>query len=199
MNAKKIGNIMISCQILMLLLCGGAMARTMTLEFTKIWIDHNDKLYIDGATDTLQWHYQGFGAPVALHPDRDVDTQVPMHVKISDEGTVLYDQDWKIWDKVPIPSYWSPALSPGVDIPWGPSVNNVFGTFTGRHLAGFDNYNLGDQQMKLYFFDNYAGPDYYTAKIEINYSSPVGLPEPATMVLLGFGLLGITAIRRLSA
>ena len=112
---KKIASILWLSLTLILFLCNMGWADTATIDFTNIWIDHNDVIYLNDATHTLQWQYMGAYEPVGLWSNLTVSTQVPMHVTITNNGTTLMDQDWDIWSS--IPTYWRVSPRAGAAAP----------------------------------------------------------------------------------
>jgi hypothetical protein len=164
-----------------------AQADTMVLDFTHLWIDHNDTLIIDGNNNTLQWYYHGNFSPVGLW-NRNLTTQEPAHVKITNNGLVVMDTDWKIWTVMPS----GPTYSSTLSIPSIPSVyDSLSETHTGRNSITFKEASY--PKMEVMFYDSAIGADWYTSKITIDYT-PV--PIPPSLLLLGSGLIGFAGLRR---
>lgn len=185
-----------------LLLVTNAQAETVTLEFTNIWLDDHDSLIIDDSSQTLQWHYFGSWTAVGWNDN----TQIPMHVKITDTGSFFTDleQDWTIWTTKPVTEAYSPTLAIP-DLPLEYMQGAPVFEWTGRDKSGthITNFVYASPKMTIEFFDDildstkYPGADWYTAKVTFDYNPPSGVvPIPAAAWLLGSGLIGLVAVRR---
>lgn len=94
------------------------------------------------------------------------------------------------WGTLPSDSYTSPTNTVGL----GPVVNWMTATFTGL-AAGTYTYELSGLTSQNWtninsFQTNWRGT------LEIPEDSVVGVPEPATMLLFGVGLVGLAVARR---
>jgi hypothetical protein len=171
------------------LIIASAQASTMTLEFTNLWIDHNDTLIIDGNSKTLQWYYHGSYSPVGLW-NVSFENQVQPHVKITNDGITLVNADWKIWTTMP--SIGTTAYSSTFDIPFIPlTYYSLSEDHSGREPVTFN--KTGYPVMTVTFYDGGYGAANYTSTITINYT-PV--PVPPSLLLLAPGFIGIAAMKR---
>jgi hypothetical protein len=69
-------------------------------------------------------------------------------------------------------------------------------TTNGNQMQG-TNFSIPEgQKAWLYWNDNWANDNLGGATVEIWQKSTESVPEPATMLLLGFGILGLAGVRR---
>ena len=192
---RKTIRVLVMSVAAVLLVSHASWAGILTLEFTDIWMDHQDTLYLSDTSHTLQWYYHGQYEPVGLWPGRSVAAQIPMHVTIMDGASVLMDQDWSIWTA--IPTYWTPAWSSTLAIPDLPfeSITSFSYTLTGRDDKWLY-YGLGDQGLSIEFYDPDGEAAYYTAKFSAEYTSS-DVPESGSVAMLCTGILALAAGRRL--
>ena len=155
-----------------LLFVGAANAGKMVIEITA-WEDHLDTLYING--DTMQWYYHGIFQPVGLWNWLPLSTQVPTHVKITNNGITLLDEDWTEWDV--LPTFEVPAYSSTLSIPPLPeTMNTVDVTFDHSSTDSFA-FNPVYPNLTLNFYDPDPEASFHKATVTIYYDRLVDMND----------------------